>query len=536
MSEEAPAMELRDGAGRPCWVSHLDRSLVARLARRPTVIPPALGDRIWRSIEYFTARARMLAQSLIDRVSPTERWVNDMPIVHVSWQQPFQSPDPDASSASPGRNGAPPPVATVIGAARRSGIEPGTSPASAKAPPQLPAVTSTADLAGMARSRNGTVPAPGQGEDHDAHGGRPTAASSVSRESAAPARRLQPADTPGDDGAVTLRMPPGRRRTAPQRTSVHSTSAVDMDRPPTSRTMTGRSSPTVREEAADAMPEVRGQRPASIAALPAEGGVLPAETKSGPVAAEAALRSGSGSGPDALPVPAEVTESPAVTRQPHRLPHAVAASGREASTHGPARLSPLDESKTVGFAAITTADAARLMEAPGRVVSPARSNEHAGDGVVASRPPPDRVRAPIRHTPAYSEGVRQPAIPPGHDGPLTDAAPRQGASFGAGATPQTVLPYAGQASLLPSGPAGSPDASRPGAEGIGGHSNDPAGLPAPDSPHAPAPSTSTGTQREDEPSRHALRALIDIDQLSRQVERRITKRLAIDAERRGGWS
>jgi hypothetical protein len=102
--------------------------------------------------------------------------------------------------------------------------------------------------------------------------------------------------------------------------------------------------------------------------------------------------------------------------------------------------------------------------------------------------------------------------------------------------PWPALPHVGHGHPPSSGldPDASFDASQAGPQRVAARM--PSGLPVQDPLQVPALSTGTQVAREDVSPRPAWQAAIDIDRLARQVERRITKRLAVDAERRGGGS
>lgn len=550
MRGEAAAEALREGGGPPRWTQHLDRDLVARLGRRPTVIPSALGDRIRRRVEYFTARTRSLAQALIDRVSPAGRETADMPVVHVGWRQSSQPPAPESSPASStGGMGAPSPPSVVrvqsveVETVRHSRIETDAAPAFTHAHPKPPVVTlSPGPLETRAAERvPDRVATPAASQDRGGHDGRTPAAApetSFAPETHGP----QPARASRDDEVVTLKVPPARARTKPRPEPEHPAPTVDADSPPAHGTGRDHAFPAPRGEAVRTL-EMPPLRPASVAAVPV-GDKAGADTARMAPGAEPRDRSG------AWPPASQGHEQPVVATQWNGPRPAPGADGQEAPHLGAVRPSPPHGKRQPLDMAVTvrSRDADEdgshppptVLIAPRRRVVPVGRSQPEGaageESAAASGVSLDRMRTPVHAPEAHSETFRQPVMPAGPHGSLANARRREGLPFDAGsALQQSALPHAGQTRVASPDPA-SPLAASNGARGPEEHASKLTGVHASGSLHVPVLSANAGTQPERPRSSHSLQAPIDVAQLARRVERRIMKRLAIDAERRGGWS
>lgn len=545
MRGETAAAVLREKVGPPRWTRHLDRALVARLGRRPTVIPSVLGDRIRRRVEYFTVRTRSLAQALIDRVSPAGRETADMPVVHVGWRQPPWLPAPASSPASSAAGMAatsPPSVVRVrsveVETVRHSRIAADAAPAFTQAHPKPPVVTlspgaSGAWAAGRAPGRGATSAAL---ENRGGRDSRPPAAF-VEPE----AHGLQPAGASRDDEVVTLKVPPGQARTTPRLGPDHPAPTVDAGPPPAHGAGGDRAFSGPRGEAVRTL-EMPPLRPAPVATVPV-GGKAGADTAGMAPGAEPRSRSG------AWPPASQGREQPVVATQWNRSRPAPGADGQEAPHLGAVRPSPphgkrqpLDIAGTVrsrdagegGDRPPLTAPTPTLRQ----VVPVDRSRPEGAAGeerAAASGVSMDRMRTPVHAPEAHSEIVRQPVMPAGPHGSIANARRHEGLPFDAESALQSALPHAGQTRVASPDPA-SPLAASNGARGTEEHASKLTGVHASGSLHVPVLSANAGTPPERPRSSHSLHAPIDVAQLARRVERRIMKRLAVDAERRGGWS
>lgn len=496
MREETTTTELRDGTGRFGWERHLDQALAARLGRRATVIPSALGDRIWRRIQYFTTRTQSLAQSLVDRVAPVERVMDEVPVVHVGWQSP-----------SPVLDSSPYPVPTSdttlsvavqvvqvesveIQTVRHSTVEPEVSPA------RVPRPVVTASLYPVERPAAGHASGEGarfgDGDDHNARplGARPAVAPQALREPG-------PTDTSLEDAATTLKMPPARRPARPAPPPLPSAPIVDLDRPHAHEAGKSNSFPRPRDEAVQIL-EMPALHPAITATAPSRQRVLPAIGKAEADAARPLLDVERAAGsPDGNPGKSSMApntihpEFPRASKTSSHVdfPYARREGDRE---EGHSRLP--GETRT------------------GQVPDEAGRSAHSITAVEMR----DRVEvAPM--------APRQQSV-------LVDRSRRASA-----AVVPPLLPHTDHARPAPSNPAASIESLQTAGD-IAVRSSEPGDSTAPGSVHVPTLSTNTEARPADTLPLHALRELIDVNQLTRKVERRIMKRLAIDAERRGGWS
>ncbi|MFC6631820.1 hypothetical protein [Microbulbifer taiwanensis] len=515
----------RDGGTPRPWEQNLDRGLVARLWRRPTVISPAPGDRIQRRTNYFTARAQLLAKSLLDRVSRSEREIAGPQVVHVDWQK-----------ASPS-------------------IVPGSAPAPAS-PTELRVVSVAAESVPRVLDETRAFPTFAASEELPivtrlpAQPGAGGTASDINGDYQSPAASYlsePPVDLPAQPSAIaedavkTLTMPPVR---GPVR-SGRDQSAPVIDANPHYSENTGKA--------------VASLRATELTLFNLAHSTVSADAKAGEVEARTTPDTALDNCSPSQKFDRSVTVSPS---------HTVAIDGHGTLHHAIARPSPvqdLDGTASIGKAGESTAAmvAAPSAQPPSmphgaresvRRVESIRSGERNDDSSTTLLTVPARKnlsrskdatgeaetavtqvsqvlpdRAPVAHAPAAQSGrLMQPLAPSGTVGPyIPDHHFKSGISAPAGAE-LSPLPHA---RIQPANPASAAAAV---AREADVHSGDSEPTPL----HVPVLTANADGQSENispSPSPSSP-PLIDEAQLARRVERRIMKRLAVDAERRGGWS
>lgn len=511
MSEKAPTAELAGDAGRSGWERHLDRCLVARLGRRPTVIPSALGDRIWRRVEYFATQAGALTGWLLDRGMPAARDGSDAPIVHVRWREMPESPGARGSDVPPVQTMSSHPARAVVkveavkteavvGAARHAEAEPVGSAVAGPRQQSL-AVASMGGPSARATGKGASDTNALAGRPDDSRGDFPPMAASASR-------RLPASSDPAEDGsAVELVVPPVRRRTR-RGAPVHSVPAVDAGRVSSGVAADIHPGPGALPDA-EQMVELR----------------VPGMRRSGSPAVVAGE----------LPQYGRSRLSPAIDGWPSTsvpAPAPVAAATWESP--GKARDGIVSIARSEDSLALAAAAASGERAAP--TVVPPSANAQENDGTTGPRTRRGAARVLSLRAPADVEIGRQHTVAPVLVDRIAGTRPLHHSPVGVEGAPWPALPHVGHGHPPSSGldPDASFDASQAGPQRVAARM--PSGLPVQDPLQVPALSTGTQVAREDVSPRPAWQAAIDIDRLARQVERRITKRLAVDAERRGGGS
>ncbi|WP_145985413.1 hypothetical protein [Marilutibacter maris] len=515
MSGTTTVASMADDHASAPWQRHLVPGLVERLRRRATVIPTALGERIWRRIDYFRTRSQPLGTGLAGRMRAAGGIVEEAPIVHVSWRVSAAGP----SSAGPVRSSGATAMVPVIRVPPQPEPERASATIASTAPersrtrrlpvvvshPQSPAANNASVGDAMPALRR--VPIESGREDEAAAAptslGRAGAPVSAATEAPVPASTTVLSVPAGGHRARSRRgIQAGEMVTAqpqPQQRAATDAGADGEPRvgagtvvvPPLRNTRT-----RVRSAPADAVQSSAGGRPGAGLSAPMRNVVgRPADAGRGPTDNPVAKSDTGGSSPVSTPHIAVAPASP-LPAQP-----APTLAGAGASRRDP-------------WVAGDASDVLRPVLHSRPVYPPGGVGAERGGTVSSS----SSAASPV--------GLRPTAPRAGHARATVAAVPATAVGFQPGRNPSSTLPHAGYTD---------PAASRSAA--IDADSSDAVAAFMSSPSPSPLPATDDAGQTPGvSVPRPEPRAPVDIDQLARKVERHIMKRLAVDAERQGGWS